>query len=55
VPSAGGARDAPGRPRRQARQEAGQHFRARVVVMHGTEGLTTFTLALIAATQATRH
>lgn len=34
---------------------AEQHFPARVVVMHGTVGLTTFTLVLIAATQANRH
>jgi hypothetical protein len=34
---------------------AEQHFPARVVAMHGTVGLTTFTLVLIAATQATRH
>jgi hypothetical protein len=32
-----------------------QHFPARVVVMHGAGGLTTFTLVLIAATRATRH
>jgi hypothetical protein len=34
---------------------AEQHFPARVVVMHGAVGLTTFTLVLVAATQATRH
>jgi hypothetical protein len=34
---------------------AEQHFPARVVAMHGTVGLTTFTLVLIDATQATRH
>jgi hypothetical protein len=34
---------------------AEQHFPAKVVAMHGTVGLTTFTLVLIAATQASRH
>jgi hypothetical protein len=33
---------------------AEQHFPAKVVAMHGTIGLTTFTLVLIAATQASR-
>src|SRR6202167_5046396 len=33
---------------------AEQHFPARVVAMHGAVGLTTFTLVLIAATQASR-
>ena len=33
---------------------AGQHFPARVVAIHGAVGLTTFTLVLIAATQASR-
>jgi hypothetical protein len=43
-----------GRGGRHARG-AEQHFPARVVAMHGTVGLTTFMLVLIAATQATRH
>ena len=34
---------------------AEQHFPGRVVAVHGTVGLTTFTLVLIAATQASRH
>jgi hypothetical protein len=34
---------------------AEQHFPAKVVAMHGAVGLTTFTLVLIAATQASRH
>jgi hypothetical protein len=34
---------------------AEQHFPARVVVMHGAVGLATFTVVLIAATQATSH
>ena len=34
---------------------AEQHFPARVVAMHGTVGLTTFALVLIAATQASLH
>jgi hypothetical protein len=32
-----------------------QHFPARVAAMHGAVGLTTFTVVLIAATQATRR
>jgi hypothetical protein len=43
-----------GRGGRHARG-AEQHFPARVVAMHGTVGLTTFTLVMIAVTQATRH
>jgi hypothetical protein len=43
-----------GRGGRHARG-AEQHFPAKVVAMHGTVGLTTFTLVLIAATQASRH
>jgi hypothetical protein len=43
-----------GRGGRHARG-AEQHFPAKVVAMHGAVGLTTFTLVLIAATQATRH
>ena len=41
-----------GRGGRHARG-AEQHFPAKVVAVHGTIGLTTFTLVLIAATQAT--
>lgn len=41
-----------GRGGRHARG-AEQHFPAKVVAAHGTIGLTTFTLVLIAATQAT--
>ncbi len=41
-----------GRGGRHARG-AEQHFPARVVAMHGTVGLTTFTLVMIAVTQAT--
>jgi len=40
-----------GRGGRHARG-AEQHFPAKVVAVHGTIGLTTFTLVLIAATQA---
>ncbi len=43
-----------GRGGRHARG-AEQHFPARVVAMHGAVGLTTFTLVMIAVTQATRH
>ena len=43
-----------GRGGRHARG-AEQHFPAKVVAMHGAVGLTTFTLVLIAATEATRH
>jgi hypothetical protein len=43
-----------GRGGRHARG-AEQHFPAKVVAMHGAVGLTTFTLVLIAATQATRR
>jgi energy-converting hydrogenase Eha subunit A len=43
-----------GRGGRHARG-AEQHFPARVVAMHGTVGLTTFALVLIAATEATAH
>jgi hypothetical protein len=43
-----------GRGGRHARG-AEQHFPAKVVAVHGTIGLTTFTLVLIAATQATGH
>jgi len=43
-----------GRGGRHARG-AEQHFPAKVVAVHGTVGLTTFTLVLIAATQATGH
>jgi hypothetical protein len=43
-----------GRGGRHARG-AEQHFPARLVAMHGTVGLTTFTLVMIAVTQATRH
>jgi hypothetical protein len=41
-----------GRGGRHARG-AEQHFPAKVVAVHGAIGLTTFTLVLIAATQAT--
>jgi len=43
-----------GRGGRHARG-AEQQFPARVVAMHGAVGLTTFTLVMIAVTQATRH
>lgn len=43
-----------GRGGRHARG-AEQHFPAKVVAMHGAVGLATFTLVLIAATQATRQ
>ena len=43
-----------GRGGRHARG-AEQHFPARVVAAHGTVGLTTFALVLIAATLATRR
>jgi hypothetical protein len=43
-----------GRGGRHARG-AEQHVPAKVVAVHGTVGLTTFTLVLIAATQATGH
>jgi hypothetical protein len=43
-----------GRGGRHARG-AEQHFPAKVAALHGTVGLTTFALVLIAATEATRH
>jgi hypothetical protein len=43
-----------GRGGRHARG-AEQHFPAKVVAMHGTVGVTTFALMVIAATEATRH
>jgi hypothetical protein len=43
-----------GRGGRHARG-AEQHFPAKVVAVHGAVGLTTFTVVLIAATQATGH
>jgi len=43
-----------GRGGRHARG-AEQHFPAKVVAMHGTVGVTTFALMVIAATEASKH